>query len=79
MLKVQYQKNQRIGKNKCVHLLKKQKHSTFYQQRQAQISTSFYNRQRKKKKFNISPKTHSIDVLTVFIDLLKSACCGVKF
>ena len=50
MLKVQYQKNQRIGKNKCVHLLKKQKHSTFYQQRQAQISTSFYNRQRKKKK-----------------------------
>ena len=50
MLEVQYQKNQRIGKNKCVHLLKKQKRSTFYQQRQAQISTSFYNRQRKKKK-----------------------------
>ena len=28
---------------------------------------------------NISPKTHSTDALTVLIDLLNTACCGVKF
>lgn len=34
---------------------------------------------KKEKLFNISPITHSTNVLKALIELLKSACCGVKF